>query len=469
MCEGIAYSGVASLPPRTKADATARLRMQADRLWQLVISAVPASVSDNLFKSPKEWDHFQFFIRMGTPYETLPSGSLQILTPQVAHIVPAVKEICCAVGALSKTITASGDTLRQALVDSDHHYSQAAALLRSVVPTNDNLLTVCVASLMFSTYEMLSRQPEVAFSHFIHSYLMFEQYLAKRAEDAAVHLSELVLTELERAISDTLQRMGTYPWTEKIDHVETPTTDSQLMSCCKGQLHTSLLLRMPSSFESMTTAAQWWDATQHFIMHHSHQGRTGGAAEQKMWSQCVDTLHRWHATFYPRLEQSRREYHADQHRKADEYLHGIMLETLYLECLGSISNYRLEDANILPDTKPLFREMITITRLRLPSYGPFTDENISVEKFLLRPLAYVLVKCDAPDLKEEIHELIKSIKNPGHITRALLSILSMEANAFGSAMAGWMWDFLTSGCAAVSLTTESEERKLALRPKKPGT
>jgi hypothetical protein len=454
---------MATTLPKPKAaydKVTDRVRMRKDELWQLVTTAVPSAVSDNLFSNAKEWDHFQFFIRMGTPYETLPEGSLQLLTPQVAHLVPAVKEVCCAVGALSKTMSTSGRLATEALADSSHHYSRAAALLRECIPTNDSLLSVCVASLMFTTYEMLIGQPEVAFSHYKHACLIFEQYLAKRSEDAGVPFADLVLTELERAISDTMQRLSTYPWSDEIHQVETPTMNSHLMSCCKGQLYTTLLFRMPTSFDNMTTAAKWWDATQHFVMHHAHQGRTGGAAEQKMWGQCADTLHSWHASFYPLFETSRREYYRDKGPKAEKYLHGLMLETLYLESMGSISKYHLSDANILPATKPLFKEIVTVTRGRTSAHGPFGEEASATEKFLLRPLAYVLVKCDAPDVVHDIYETLKEIEKPGHIGRALLGILGadLEEKPLGSAMFGWMWDFLTSGCAAVSLTVEKEGR-----------
>ncbi|KAK0382811.1 hypothetical protein NLU13_9906 [Sarocladium strictum] len=449
VCEWLAYSGMATALPKPKTQydkVTDRVCMRKDELWQLLKTAVPSAVSDNLFANAKEWDHFQFFIRMGTPYETLPEGSLQLLTPQVAHLVPAVKEVCCAVGALSKTMSTSGKAATEALADSTEHYSRAVVLLRSCVPTNDSLLSVCVASLMFTTYEMLAGTPEVAFSHYRHACLIFEQYLAKRSEDAGIPFADL--------------RLSTYPWTSEIHQVETPTMNSRLMSCCKGQLYTSLLFRMPTSFDLMTTAIKWWDATQHFVMHHSHQGRTGGAAEQKMWEQCVDTLHNWHANFHSLFENSRREYYRDNVGKAERYSQGLMLETLYLESLGSISKYHMSDANILPATKPLFHEILNVTRARILAHGSFSDESTTTEKLLLRPLAFVLVKCDAPDIVQEIQDLLMAIDKPGHIGRALLGILGADIGEkpLGSAMFGWMWDFLTSGCAVVSLTVENQGR-----------
>ncbi|KAH6974960.1 hypothetical protein BKA56DRAFT_589824 [Ilyonectria sp. MPI-CAGE-AT-0026] len=403
-----------------------------------------------LFKNQQQWDTFSVFIFSNEQAGTIPVSTLSAMTPQIAHQNVAVREVCCAIGAATSSFTvpntdpATDEMMYQISL---MHYNRALRAVRDTESSTSALLTVVVVSILFVTYDMLRGDMSTAFVHFNYGYRIFNTYFEQRCREKNLPFSKLLLSSLEAAVVEMLQRLTTQPWAldlgfsgSKVDHgIERPSYS------LKNQ-HS--ILDMPDFFHDLGEALRWLDVTQNFLPHlirandvppfsstPSTESRHDTSSSKSItpvaqrqaplgntaWEQSFGALQKWHKNFTPLLQSARQ-------RKADEpssLLQACILESLYLEILTNLHVHHRRNLNILPDVKQLYREIIYTTREMQQHYQGPTKAPL-LDNAIMRPLTFVLWKCRDADVRHDVRDILVGCDKSSRMAAALLSMMDRK-------------------------------------------
>ncbi|WXC60231.1 hypothetical protein SNK03_006094 [Fusarium graminearum] len=112
------------------------------------ILVVPDYVT-TLFKDQTSWDMFSTFLFTNEQGTSLPHNTLAAITPQMAHHNPAIREMCCALGAAVGAFTAphvQGEDAEKAQQLSLMYYNRTIRAVRARVLLNSCTTEICKAS-----------------------------------------------------------------------------------------------------------------------------------------------------------------------------------------------------------------------------------------------------------------------------------------------------------------------------------
>jgi hypothetical protein len=121
------------------------------------ILVVPDYVT-TVFKDQKSWDMFSTFLFTNEQGTSLPHNTLAAITPQIAHHNPAIREMCCAVGAAVGAFTAphvNGEEAEKAQQLSLMYYNRTIRAVRAAGTALESLLAVAHVAVIFMVYDMM--------------------------------------------------------------------------------------------------------------------------------------------------------------------------------------------------------------------------------------------------------------------------------------------------------------------------
>ncbi|KAH7169916.1 hypothetical protein EDB81DRAFT_638217 [Dactylonectria macrodidyma] len=379
----------------------------------------------NLFKDQQQWDMFSVFIFSNEQAGTMPVNILSAMTPQIAHQNVAVREVCCAIGAATSPFTvpesdpAADEMLYQMSLT---HYNRALRAIRDTESSTSALLTVVLVSILFVTYDMLRGDMPTAFIHFNYGCRIFNTYFEQRCREANLPFSKLPLSSIEAAAVELLQRLTTQPWAldlgfsgSRVDKV------TEWPSYSLKSQHS--VLDMPDFFQDLAKALKWLGVTQNFLLHRMQTNKSDGqmALGNAAWEESLGALERWHKNFAPLLQSARQ-------RKADEpstLLQACILESLYLETLINLHLHHRRDANLLPDVKQVYREILHTARELQQHYQGLT-KTFLLDNAIMRPLTFVLWKCRDADLRQDVKDILVACDKSSRMAAVLLSMMDRK-------------------------------------------
>ncbi|RGP77033.1 hypothetical protein FLONG3_4862 [Fusarium longipes] len=359
----------------------------------------------SLFKDQTSWDMFSTFLFTNEQGTSLPHNTLAAITPQLAHHHPAVREMCCAVGAAVGAFTAphiNGEEAEKAQQLSLMYYNRTIRAVRAAGTSTEALLSVAHVAVIFMVYDMMRGDMKAATLHFDHASRLLVNYFGKRCEKEGVSLSELKFDALESAMFDMFQRLSTYSWPLELGITGDERPDFKGGKRCWGR-HRYEINNMPTSFRDLDQALRWWDTTQHHISHHLFDDQeVVDPANKAVWEKAFTTLHKWHSAFV--LEYRYTEDH--QYEAPNRYVTACIFEALYTECLASLHLQLNRDTKVLPDARPIWREIIRTTRRMQQELKSSIDWNV-MDNMVLKPLVIVLFKCRDEQVRKDVKVVLE--------------------------------------------------------------
>lgn len=377
--------------------ATTRAAPQSDTR----ILAKPTYIL-SLFKDQTQYDMFSTFLWSNEQGTTLPHNTLATITPQLAHEDAAVRETCCALGGAVNAFTQP--TIDSVAADKAHqlslqYYTRTVRAVTTATSTLRALRSVTHVALVFLTYDILRGDMHAAVLHHDHAARLFEAYLSKRSAQEGVSLSDLVFDDYENALFDMIQRLSTYPWALRLG-ITGDTDEFLAAKRCLGR-HRYSIDKMPSSFHDLDQALRWWDVAQHHLAHHLFDDDK--ETTKATWERAFSVLSSWHNGFVLL-------YRYTQQRKNEEphsYVTASVFEALYLECLSSLHLQLNTDAKVLPDAKPVYREIIATTHRILGELKGSQANFRFMDNNVMKPLFVVLFKCSDPEIREGVKQVLQ--------------------------------------------------------------
>ncbi|KAF4961360.1 hypothetical protein FSARC_10205 [Fusarium sarcochroum] len=399
----------------------------------------------SLFKDQTQWNMFFAFVFSSEQHGTLPINTLAALTPQVAHHDSAVREICCAVGAASVAFTRLKTDQKaddQAYQVSLVYYQRALRAVQAATLTPRGLQSVALVAILFVTYDMLRGDMETAYVHFEHGRRIMESYFIGRCEEQGVSLANVTLDSYETAMLEMLQRLTTYPWTLELG-IAGSRVEHKVEKRCFGR-HRHSIDDMPSSFLDLAQALKWWDIVQNHLSHHLLDS---DEVSGETWEEALSILKRWHNNF------ALLYWYAQQHREKnpDYYITASILEALYLEGLSSLHRQYIEDSTVLPDARPVYRNIVQTVRLMRDQAIARPGGAFTMDTLIMHPLAVVLFKCRDTDVRQMVREILEETAEISELAMALLAMMDAKE---GSQARGKMknmeralgWHLTSCGC-----------------------
>ncbi|RGP70938.1 hypothetical protein FSPOR_3625 [Fusarium sporotrichioides] len=368
------------------------------------ILVVPDYVT-TVFKDQTSWDMFSTFLFTNEQGTSLPHNKLAAITPQIAHHNPAVREMCCAVGAAVGAFTAphvNGEEAEKAQQLSLMYYNRTIRAVRAAGTALESLLAVAHVAVIFMVYDMMRGDMKAATLHFDHASRLLVSYFGKRCEQENVSLTDLKLNALESAMFDMFQRLSTYSWPLElgISGDERPLFKGGKR--CWGR-HRYEIGNMPTSFRDLDEALRWWDVTQHHISHHLFDDLAVVDPENKaVWEKAFTVLHNWHSAFVLLYRYTEDHQYDAPHR----YVTACIFEALYTECLSGLHLQLNADAKVLPDARPIWREIIRTTRRMQQELKSSIDWNV-MDNMVLKPLVIVLFKCRDEQVRKDVKVVLE--------------------------------------------------------------
>ncbi|KAM0541777.1 hypothetical protein ACHAPJ_013099 [Fusarium lateritium] len=388
---------------------------------------------------------FFAFVFTSEQHGALPVNTLAALTPQVAHHDSVVREICCAVGAASVAFTRLNTDPKadeQAYQLSLVYYNRALRAVQAATLTPRGLQSVALVAMLFVTYDMLRGDMETAYVHFEHGRRIMESYFARRCEEQGVSLADATLDSYETAMLEMLQRLTTYPWTLKLG-IAGARVEHRVEKRCSGS-HRHSIDDMPSSFLDLAQALKWWEVVQHHLSHHLLDDDEVSA---ETWEEALSKLKRWHNTF------AMLYWNAQQHREKNQnnYISASILEALYLESLSSLYRQHVADSTVLPDARPVYRNIVQTVRVMRDQARATPGGAYVMDTLIMHPLAVVLFKCRDANVRQMVRELLEETADISELAVALLAMMDAKE---GSQARGKMnnmeralgWHLTSCGC-----------------------
>ncbi|KZL82259.1 c6 zinc finger domain-containing protein [Colletotrichum incanum] len=449
LCEGYLDSGIHLLPqPRGQVQLVAPpdVRSTQQTTDTRILSA--PGYETTLFYHQQQWNAFQSFVVNAEQGGAVLKNTVAEMTPQYAHNEIAIREICSRIGALGKALhPVFNDTLasaeyRQAL----EHYGRAAKAIFSVKATTNNLPSVILTSLLFTTFEMMAGNTESASKHHNHAVAMMEQHIDLRLDIEKVPFEKLRLSQLETAMFDWLLRHHTHPWAFSFgpESVRIIAPARKFPHC----RHRYTMRDISKSFDTISQATSWWHITQHAMLHHLHdlKTKTSEALQDNgafIWGECAKLLQSWRASFAPLLQASKQHRDCNYHH----WFRAMTLEALYVESLSAIHARHKLDSNVLPAVTPLYLEIIQYA-LQLAKKQRFNGlETLVAENNIVRPLACVLYKSRDPEVTREVMSVLKKLVGGVGMAESLIFMFGCreKKKPLQALERGWGWSFTSAG------------------------
>ncbi|KAF4446568.1 hypothetical protein F53441_9795 [Fusarium austroafricanum] len=404
----------------------------------------------SLFKDQTQWDFFSTYLWSNEQGNSLPHNTLAAITPQIAHHDTMVRELCCALGGAVNAFTQP--TVDTVAADKAHtqslvYYTRTVQAVATASSTLRALRSVAHVALIFMAYDILRGDIEAAAVHLNHASRLLEAYLAKRSAQDGVSLSDLVFDDYENALFDMIQRLNTYPWALRLG-ITGDAYEYRPTKRCLGR-HRYDIQKIPSSFYDLNQALRWWDVAQHHLAHHLLEEEEKHELTKAAWERAFTVLSSWHNAFvllYRETQQRQRE-------DPQNYLIASVFEALYLECLSSLYLQLNSDAKVLPDARPVYREIIATARRILQDLkGPqanfrWMDNNV------MKPLFVVLFKCNDFAIREGVKEVLHAGVarfGPACLAGVVLGMMYMKPEQVPSilrnAERGIGWHLTSVGC-----------------------
>ncbi|CAF3500143.1 unnamed protein product [Fusarium graminearum] len=368
------------------------------------ILVVPDYVT-TLFKDQTSWDMFSTFLFTNEQGTSLPHNTLAAITPQMAHHNPAIREMCCALGAAVGAFTAphvQGEDAEKAQQLSLMYYNRTIRAVRAAGTALESLLSVAHVAVIFMVYDMMRGDMKAATLHFDHASRLLVSYFGKRCDQEGVSLSELKFNALESAMFDMFQRLSTYSWPLELGITGDERPDFKGGKRCWGR-HRYEIGNMPTSFRDLDQGLRWWDVAQHHISHHLFDDyEVVDPANKAVWEKAFTVLHNWHSAFVLLYRYTEDHQYEAPHR----YVTACIFEALYTECLSGLHLQLNADAKVLPDARPIWREIIRTTRRMQQELKSSIDWNV-MDNMVLKPLVIVLFKCRDEQVRKDVKVVLE--------------------------------------------------------------
>ncbi|CZS81535.1 unnamed protein product [Fusarium graminearum] len=368
------------------------------------ILVVPDYVT-TLFKDQTSWDMFSTFLFTNEQGTSLPHNTLAAITPQMAHHNPAIREMCCALGAAVGAFTAphvQGEDAEKAQQLSLMYYNRTIRAVRAAGTALESLLSVAHVAVIFMVYDMMRGDMKAATLHFDHASRLLVSYFGKRCDQEGVSLSELKFNALESAMFDMFQRLSTYSWPLELGITGDERPDFKGGKRCWGR-HRYEIGNMPTSFRDLDQGLRWWDVAQHHISHHLFDDyEVVDPANKTVWEKAFTVLHNWHSAFVLLYRYTEDHQYEAPHR----YVTACIFEALYTECLSGLHLQLNADAKVLPDARPIWREIIRTTRRMQQELKSSIDWNV-MDNMVLKPLVIVLFKCRDEQVRKDVKVVLE--------------------------------------------------------------
>ncbi|KAI8242078.1 hypothetical protein K4K55_011182 [Colletotrichum sp. SAR 10_96] len=385
-----------------------------------------------LFGQQKDWEAFQSFAFSVESGDTLLIDDASIMTPKFAQSAAetsGVRQICCAVGALGRSFQSMTleDYISEEYQAALEHYGRGVRAIYRLKSSKTTLPSAILASMLFTTFEFMAGSTVNAAKHHNHAVAMMYQYVDLLIEEQGLPLEELRLSDMDKAMFDSLERHDTSPWIEslsKAGHVKILCPARRFPHGCRHRLSMS---KIPDRFNSTQQAFTWWNFVQHMMAHSLHPLKVSGdgvrrvseATKAAAYNECDDFLHSWRTAFTPLLQ------HAKEHRitHGSRWSRAMILETMYLETISELHARHKTHANMLPAVKPLYldliRSMMQLAREK-PLNGPAT---IGLENSIIRPIGFALVRCQDAEVVQEATAALEAIVGGVNMSWTLVYLL----------------------------------------------
>jgi hypothetical protein len=212
--------------------------------------------------------------------------------PQLSRQHAAIKYAAIALGAAGSAIhprlklitpailRSQGSSYHESLI----YYNRAMKEVRGIGDSDSSLRAVIVSCLLFIAFEALRGDAPAALAHISHGLKMMDEAL----QNQNVSLGDETL-ELETL--RTFQRLILQSWS--CGSVR-PRRLQDISWCCRGGRKRELNVdHMPAVFEDVDSARNWWEITQHYVLHRSNlafQGCLQGnpTADTEEWSRRIN-------------------------------------------------------------------------------------------------------------------------------------------------------------------------------------
>ncbi|WYZ39093.1 hypothetical protein EsH8_III_001007 [Colletotrichum jinshuiense] len=404
----------------------------------------------SLFYNQKQWDAFQAFVMTNVPGGSLIQDEVADLTTQYATSDSSIREICSGIGALGKAFhPVMGDDYankdwRAAL----EHYGRAIKAVWRVKPTTSDLPNAVLMSMLFVTFEVMAGNFESASKHHNHAVAIMDQYIDLRSEEQGVPFEQVRLSAFDTAIFNNLQRLDTDPWAPDFGPKR-----YRIMSRARrfphGCRHRYDMRDMPERFGSISRATLWWRVTQHTLLHCVHELKTPGGLQDggdSVWAECAGFLESWRSSFAPLLQSAKH----DKDRNHRQWFQAVILESLYVETISALHVRQRRSANMLPDVRPLYRDLLRQSRHLAQGQRFNGVHTLEPENRIARPTIFVLFKCRDPDIVREAAEVLQTFVGGMGTADSLLYLLSCreKKTPLKALERAWGWYFTSTGCTS---------------------
>ncbi|KAL0937777.1 C6 zinc finger domain-containing protein [Colletotrichum truncatum] len=407
-----------------------------------------------LFCHQKDLESFQSFVFTVEAGDTLLHDDTSSMTPQYAQTAAhssAIRQMCCGIGALQKSFH---PVVRDSMINEDYHsalehYGRGVRAVFSMKPTTISLPSAILASLLFTTFEFMAGNMDVAFKHHNYAVAIMKQYLDLRMEEEGVALENLAFSGMERALFDSLERMNTLPWVlgfGKGDQVKTTSPARDFPHGCRHRLR---MIDIPERFTSTHQATTWWHFMQHNMVHALHCLKFPEVSEDQRTAafvECADLMKTWYSSFTPLLREAK---HCRSTQGA-RWSQAMILESLYIETLSALYFRHKQDSNVLPDVTPIYRDLIRQSAQMVRDSALNGLQTLERENSITRPIAFVLYKCQDPDIVQEAIDVLASVVGGMNMSYSLLHLFTSERRTvpLTALDKAWGWYLTCTGCSS---------------------
>ncbi|TKW53006.1 Transcriptional regulatory protein moc3 [Colletotrichum tanaceti] len=326
---------------------------------------VEPSYQGLVFTTQLQKDHFDQWLSFAADILVFPSQLITDMIPQIARSDLAVRNAVFAIGAAAlgsstreERLTGKGLYYADAL----EYYNRALKLTAKSPPTEETFPGVLMTCLLFFVFEALQGGRKAALTHLNHGSNILNQY-EKRVQNRRDPMVE--------AIASNFQRLTLQSWSHNGNHPKG--TEAQAPWCCRGQTRRYAVDEMPDTFRSLDEAHQWWEVTQHHIIHHApisigfRVEGTGNKAPSFPANQSLPIspehvkrhnrfVEEWLARFKPLLKAHEGTEMDDKERLKAL---GLRIHSKYLSIPIMTANYT--DADALAQMTPVFREYVALS------------------------------------------------------------------------------------------------------------
>ncbi|KAH9227264.1 hypothetical protein K456DRAFT_1876457 [Colletotrichum gloeosporioides 23] len=406
-------------------------RIVAKGTWRIQNILVEPGYDSVFFTDPEERGYFDFWrILVGNIY-LFPNDVMSRILPQLARHEPAIKHAALAMAAMARALVPNlkRRTRRELHSNGPHyefalkHYGRAIKLVRTSVPSTDNMLWAIVCCVLFVTFECLHGDRNAALQHVMHAYKMMEHYFIQRSmvEDARE-------TDSIRSVCDDaawiFQGMTMQSWSHNVLHSK---NSSDISWCCRGSTWPFAVEEMPSTFADLHIARRWWRVVQHYICHRCpvytdmyaddmpQEVIAGGYIRKtyelkdaedlrRVLPQFLAHLQRWHDSFQGIYDHAR----IGQDRDFSSYVDACNLRVQYLLLWSDVVSISYRDVKTVKSLTPAFREIVDLSRIVIQTQSNCggCSEVFSMDNGPTMPLLVVACRCRDAEVREEATELL---------------------------------------------------------------